>query len=427
MKKKLGVFFIAMATILSLQACSSDENKKTEILEDGDKAVESTVAPGGKGTIEFWSVFTGADGNSMQAMVDAYNDTNPDYTVNHRAIEANDLYLKLPLSVQTGQDAPDVAINHIERMPLFKEMGFLDDYNTVIPGSNIKAENYNPKAWGMSELDGGQYGIPLDIHSFCLYVNMDLYEKYGQGVLDDGVLTWDEVMLTGGAAKADGIIPLGVTWQRPYFLSSYGQLGGTLSSDGEMPDFNNDEAKQVLDLWRELQQNDYIQKDGDDPWQLFLGGNVLFVPEGIWMYNNVRETGINAKMYDFITFDGETKGNWTSSHQFVLPKNEERDAEKTQGVLDFIDYIGNNSLEWAKAGQVPAHVAIKEVDEFNEMPQAFLADQNEELKIYDYKYYGYAVESLDKILSEVLFDRMSVEDGLNQAVEETKGRIEIGS
>ncbi|WMC93639.1 extracellular solute-binding protein [Kineothrix sp. MB12-C1] len=436
MAKRAVALFLAMVTSFSLMACSGSSTGTNQGAAADSGAVEAqgeetaeeqvSVAPGKKGSIEFWTVFTGADGSSMQAIVDAYNATNPDYTVNHRAIEANDLYLKMPLAIQSATDVPDVAINHVERIPLFQEMGLLDDYNEVLADSNVKPENYNPKAWTMTELAGGHYGIPLDVHSFSLYVNMDLYEKYGNGSMDDGVLTWDEVKEAGEACLADEIIPIGMTWQRVMFLSSYAQLGGTLSTDGSVPDFNNDKAKQVFDTWTELEQLGYTNKDGDDPWQLFLGGKMLYCPEGIWMYNNVRETGLNAKMFDYPVFEPGTKGNWTSSHQFVLPKNPNRDAEKTQAVLAFIDYLGNNGLEWAKAGQVPAHVAIKEVAEFKDMPQAFFADENEELKIYDYKYYGYAVEALDKITGEVLFGRMTAEDALNQAVQETKGRIEMG-
>ena len=385
-----------------------------------------TVAPGKKGTIEFWTVFTGADGTSMQAMIDAYNATNPDYTVNHRAIEANDLYLKLPLAIQSGEDVPDVCINHVERVPLFEENGYLEDYNQFLEGSEIKAENYNPKAWAMTDLDGGHYGIPLDVHSYILYVNMDLYEKYGNGVMDDGLLTWDEIMSVGDSCVADDIIPIGMSWLRVKFLSSFAQLGGKLSSDGSTPDFNNAEANKVLETWNKLYDAGYTHKEGDDPWQLFLAGKMLFCPEGIWMYNDIKESGLNAKMFDYPVFDENSVGNWTSSHQFVIPKNENRDEEKTQAVLDFINFIGNNSLEWAKAGQCPAHVSIKDVAEFKEMPQAFLADENDELKIYDYKYYGYAVESLDGVLGEVLFERMSPQEALDKAVQETKDKIEMG-
>ena len=438
--KKIMALCMTVAMVASLAGCGgkdsastgsgeTDTNTSADAGETADAGseedVQPEVAPGKKGTIEFWTVFTGADGTSMQAMVDAYNATDPDYTVNHRAIEANDLYLKMPLAIQSGEDVPDVCINHVERVPLFQEQGLLTDYTAYLDGSAVSKDNYNPKAWSMTDIDGGHYGIPLDVHSYILYVNEDLYAQYGNGVLDDGVLTWDELESVADACVADGIIPIGMAWLRVIFLASYAQLGGTLSTDGNTPDFNNDTAVQVLNNWVDLMDKGYAQKEGDDSWQLFLAGKVLFCPEGIWMYNNVKEAGLNAKMYDYPVFDAGTKGNWTSSHQFVLPKNDNRDDEKTKAVLDFINFMGNNSLEWAKAGQCPAHVSIKDVAEFKDMPQAFVADESDELKIYDYKYYGYAVEALDKVLGEVLFGRMTPQEALDQAVQETKDQIEM--
>jgi multiple sugar transport system substrate-binding protein len=60
------------------------------------------------------------------------------------------------------------------------------------------------------------------------------------------------------------------------------------------------------------------------------------------------------------------------------------------------------------------------------MPQAFLAGENEELKIYGYKYYGYAVESLDAVLGDMFWGNTGIDEGLRQAVQETRDRIEAG-
>ena len=57
-----------------------------------------------------------------------------------------------------------------------------------------------------------------------------------------------------------------------------------------------------------LREEGYTHKEGDDPWQLFLAGKMLFCPEGIWMYNDVKEAGLNARMYDYPVFDGGGKG-----------------------------------------------------------------------------------------------------------------------
>ena len=64
--------------------------------------------------ITYWSVFTGADGATMQAMVDAFNASQDEVHVTHTPMTADDLYQKIPLTVQTGTGIPSVCIVHIE-------------------------------------------------------------------------------------------------------------------------------------------------------------------------------------------------------------------------------------------------------------------------------------------------------------------------
>lgn len=425
LKKALAVM-VASTMTLGLTACSGTESSVNNEMTKSDSEENSEVSqvkPGKKGSIEYWTVFTGADGKSMQSMVDAYNATEPDYTVNHRAIESNDLYLKLPLAIQSGQDVPDVAINHVERLPVFVENGFLTDLNSIIKDTEIKPDKYNEKVWGMSEINGGHYAVPLDYHTFVTYVNMDLYEKYGKGSLDDGYLTWDEIKASGEAAKEDSIIPVALTWYGANWRSSYAQLGGKMTSDGIDPMITDDSSVKVLNMWKELYDAGYTLKEGDTGWEMFLGGQVLYCPEGIWMLNNAKESGMNYKMVEYPAWDAEHRGGWTSSHQLVIPKDEGRSEEETKAALDFINWIGENSMEWAKAGQVPAHKAILENDEFKEMPQFFLTEDDDKIKMFEYKYYGYTMESIDKVLPEVLFGRMTPEDALRQAEQEARDRI----
>lgn len=407
--KKLLWAVAGTALVLSFASCS--------------KKAEAGKAAHKKGTIEFWTVFTGADSEVMQSMVDAYNATNPDYKVNHRAMEANDLYLKLPLAIQSGQDVPDVAINHVERIALFQENGFLTNYNDIIPGTEIKPENYNTKAWSMTDIKGGHYGVPFDFHGWVTYVNMDLYKKYGNGALDDGYLTWDEVKASGKKAAAAGNVGVALTWLRVNFLSAYGQLGGTLTSNGTDPVFTDDNAIKTLNLWTDLRKEGLVQKEGDSGWEMFLAGKVLYCPEGIWCLSQAKKSGINWKMVEYPAWDANHRGQWCSSHQFVIPKNDKRDPDKIRGVLEFINWMGNNALAWSKSGMVPAHVAIKNVAEFKDMPQYFLAEQTDQIKIYGYKYYGYSVEALDTVLPEALYGRMSPKDALMKAQQQTKDKI----
>lgn len=417
--QKAVAFMCILALMFSAAACSA---KPTDQSASG---TGSTAEAKPAKEIEFWTVFTGPDGENMVKMIDAYNQTNPKIKVKHVPIQADELYQKVPTAVKSGENVPDLSIVHVERIKGFVANDLLqplDDYTSQ--NGKINADGYVKAAWEKGEIDGKRYSVPLDVHSFVTYYNKDLLQKYGPAVLDDGAITFDEVKQVGEAAKKDKVISMGITWMRVKFLSWYEQLGGVLSEDGINPSFANDKAETVLNTVKALHDNGFTNVDGEDPVQMFRAGSVVFLPEGIWMKNSFEEINtLNFGMTHMITFDPAKKANWTSSHQMVMFKNADMTPERAAAVMDFVAWIGENSLEWAKAGQVPASLKIMENDEFKNMKQSFLLNEPDSLKIFDYEYFGYAVEALDKIVWEVPFGRMETKEALTKAQKEVQDRI----
>lgn len=442
MKKsiKKGLAFVMallMVLALTLTACSKDESKTedetsstvdegkstTDTSKDDKETKDNKTSASKEVDIEFWSVFTGGDGDAMQAIVDAYNATNPAIKVVHRAIDQTELYQKLPLVVQSQEGVPDLAINHVDRLPLNQENGVYMEMDTYIAANgNIKEENYMPTAWKPGEIGGKRYAIPLDVHGYLTYYNKDLVDKYCPNVLDDNVITFDEIASVGPTAAADGITTYAITWARPEFLQWYAQLGGKLSDNGTDPSFNNEKGVKVLEDFRKAVENKWSSQDGDDPVQLFGSGQLIFLPEGSWMIGTLNEMGINYGATYAIAYDASNPQTWASSHQFVMPKKEMSD-ERAAAIMSFIEFVGNNSIEWARVGQAPASLKILDNEEFSSMPQAFLLNKPEFVNISDYKYYGYAVSALDKIVYEVPFGRMEAQAALDQAVQEVADAI----
>lgn len=373
--------------------------------------------------IEYWSVFTGADGATMQAMVDAFNASQDEVKVNHTPMTADDLYQKVPMAVQTGSGVPDVTIVHIERIPMFVKQEMIYPLDFLLE-NGIKKENYIPSAWDRTDIDGHHYGVPLDVHSYVTYFNKDLFEKYDLNeFVEDGYLTFDEIRALGDKARAGGfegtIFTLG--WQRAQMLSYYAQLSGELSEDGVNPSFNNEAMKKTYETIKALHDDGYTSKKGDDTLQLFHSGEALVWPEGIWMKAGVVDAGINYGMLPAVCFTPETCKSWTSSHNFVQFADEERTEEEDIAVAKFINYMGENSLTWARdGGQVPAHVSINDVPEFKDLAQAFLADpaRGDELFIYYYLYWGLFDAAFSRNGFEPVFGTMTIEDALNQAEQE---------
>lgn len=429
--KKVLAMVCVISMVIGISGCGAKETTTTESGETNtttntptDSSSSDTPAVS-EGTLEFWSVFTGPDGDNMSAMVDEYNKTNPKMPVIHRPIEAGDLYTKLPTMAQAGTDIPDLSIIHVERLPLFAEQGLLsplDDY--IAANGIIKKEDYVPAAWDNANIEGVQYAIPLDVHSFVTYYNVDLLEKYGPNVLDDGAITFAEVEEVSAKAAEDGILGMGITWMRVKALAWYAQLGGKLSEDGTAPTINNEKFAKVLNTVKDLHDKGFTSMDGDDSGQLFKSGQMVFWPEGIWMKNDLLKIDtLNFGMAQFIQFDPKIQGNWTSSHQMVMIKNPAMTDERAAAIMDFIAWIGENSIEWARAGQNPASLKILDNPEYMEMGQSFLLEATDSLVIHDYKYYGYVVEALDKIVWEVPFGRMTTDEALLQAEKETADRI----
>lgn len=401
LKKIVKTFLIASACLGVLAGCGSTS-------EGGDKSSSNEIV--------FWNPFTGADNSNLKKMIDEYNKTNPEFKVKNVSLKEGDMYTKIPTIVNSGKNIPDVNIIHGERIKQYRDNDMLEDMNSMLADyPEITGTNYVAEAWNIGELEGARYGVPLDIHNWGMYYNKELVEKYIPNALDDNIVTFDEIQEAGEAAKGDKIRSLGITWMKPNFFSLMKQNGGSLTEDGINPTLDTEATQKTIEKWAELYKSGITTKDGEDPYQLFLTGKLIFFPEGIWMRNNVSEAKFDWGLTNSPqqSDDLSKTVNWASSHQFVMFKNEERTDEKTKGVLDFIEWIRTNSLEWARAGQNPASLDILNEEEYNEMPQSFFIstpEQQATLSIFDYKYNGYVSEFIDAHGLDVVFGKAKADE-----------------
>jgi len=388
---------------------------------------DSEASSSAKNEITFWNPFTGPEGKNMQAMVNEYNKTNPEYKIKNVSLKEGDMYTKIPTIVNSKKNIPDLTIVHAERIKQFNDM--LTSYNELLTDfPEINGDNYVAEAWKIGELDSERYSIPLDIHTFGLYYNKDLVDKYLPTALDDNIVTFDEIKQVGEKAQKDKIRTLGVTWLKPNFLSLYAQNGGELTEDGIQPTLVNQAAKDTFNLWRDYVKAGYTTKDGEDPTQMFLTGKVVFLPEGIWMQNQIKESKVNWGLTNApqLSDDLSKAVNWSSSHQFVMLKDDSRSDEKEKGVVEFLDWVRDNSMEWAKSGQNPATLSLLENEEYKAMPQSFFLatpEQQATLKIFDYKYNGYVSELLDSKAGDVVFSKAETDKALEDMEKEISAKV----
>jgi multiple sugar transport system substrate-binding protein len=280
-----------------------------------------------------------------------------------------DFFTKLPAAVQSG-NGPDVAALHLDDMPTQAAQQTIVALDDVAGALGLKESDFTPAVWKGGVYNGKRYGIPIDVHNLGLYYNKTVMEKAG---LDPAKppQTKDDYMAALDTLKSKGIQG---SWVTPFqftggfmFESLLWQFGGDIfNGDVSSATWNSDAGVQALTWMTDLVKNGYSPKNvGQDADYLALkNGRNVFNWQGIWQVNDVA----TLKTYEIGTAPlpkiGSTGGVWGNSHQFVLPRKKDNDANKANASRYFINWFTKNAITWAQSAKVPARKDLTTSPEF---------------------------------------------------------------
>jgi multiple sugar transport system substrate-binding protein len=255
----------------------------------------------------------------------------------------------------------------------------LDD---VASNLGLQESDFAPLVWKAGEYNNKRYGIPLDMHPFGLYYNKALMEEAGLDP-DSPPQTRDEYEAALEEFKRSGIqgswvspflFTGGLTWECLLF-----QFGGSLyNEDVTKAVFNSDAGVEALEWLVGLVENEYSPSDiaQDAELEAFQQGKNALHWNGIWQINAFKEEEALDWGVAPVPQIGSEKGVWSGSHNFVIMNQQPLDDNKVQASKVFINWISEKSIEWAKAGQIPARKNVRDSEEFQNLPeQSTLAQQ----------------------------------------------------
>lgn len=329
-------------------------------------------------TLQFWNGFSGPDGTTMERIVHRFNAGHPNINVRMQIIPWGTYYDKVTLGLAYG-GAPDVFVLHCDALPRYADSSSLLRLDDLIAKGELREDDFMPRPWRACHWKGKQYAIPLDCHPQGLYYNVDLFKKAGivdaQGnakpptnfnefLADAKKLTID----TNGDGAPDqwGFV---FTWLRTNYVTFLSQQGGNLlSSDSRRSALNTSEARTALNMMTDLVDKYKVapRPEGQDAWIGFQTGKVAMALEGIYMLSsleaqkNLHYAGAPCPVF------GRQRGAWASSHLLVMPAK--LSPEKRRAGWEFIKYLSDHSLEWAKGGQVPVRKSILASAAFRQLP-----------------------------------------------------------
>ena len=368
----------AAGSALAVAACGGTSKAPTAAPAGGNGGASYS---GPNVTISFWNGWTGSDGQTAQAMVDQFNKANPNVQVKMNVFQWEDFFTKLPAAVQSG-NGPDVAAMHIDDIPTQAAQQVIVSIDDVAKALGLKESDFAPAVWNGGVYQGTRYGIPIDVHNLGLYYNKTVMERAGLDP-DKPPTTADEYLSQLDTLKSKGVQG---SWVSPFqftggfqFESLLWQFGGDVfSADNSGATWNSDAGVRALTWMVDLVKNGYSPKNvGQDADYIALkNGRNVFNWQGIWQVNDVAA----LKTYEIGTAPlpkiGSTGGVWGNSHQFVLPRKKDNDANKANASRFFINWFTQNAIPWAKSAKVPAGNDLARSADFTSLTalQSFAAD-----------------------------------------------------
>jgi multiple sugar transport system substrate-binding protein len=334
----------------------------------------------GRIVINFWNGFTGPDGKTMQQMVDRFRERNPDVDVHMQIIPWGAYYDKLTLSLAYG-GAPDVFIVHASRLPEFASFDTLHPLAALFAAERppLTAADFAPVPWKATFYKGRQLAMPLDVHPMGMYYNTRLFRE--AGIVDAGGTarpprTGDEFLAdarkltrdTNGDGRPDqwGFV---ITYQRTNWLTFVGQFGGgILTPNLQRCAMDTPETLAGTRALHDLIDRYHVAPapEGVDAWLAFRQGKVGMAFEGIYMLASLEEQKGLAFAGAPVPRFGPHPAVWGGSHLLCQPAA--ITPERSRAAWRLMRFLSNNSLLWAKGGQVPARLAVLHSPEFAALP-----------------------------------------------------------
>jgi multiple sugar transport system substrate-binding protein len=354
-------------------------------------------------SLAFWNGFTGGDGPFMRKLVEQFNSEHQNIKVSMNVLQWADFYPKVPTAVQSG-NGPDIAIMHIDNLATNAARRVIIPVDEVATVLEYEEADFAPAVWQAGVYKEQRYGIPLDIHPLLQYHN----EKFIDQAPAD-LASFESALKDAEGKGAQNPFWVTSTWPIMWMWWSLTyQFGGApYNEDGSQAQFNSDAGVEALTWLRSNVDQGYSPKNvaADAQAVAFRQGKNPLTWDGIWMMNEWAK--VDGLQWQASTMPkiGDQPAVWASSHNFVVTSQAQKDANKLQASKVFISWISDHSIDWAKAGQVPARASVRETPEFKELEVQNIAAQQ-----LDYVKFPPAVPGIGEVMAPTF------ELALNEAI-----------
>ena len=378
--------------------------------------------------IQFWSELGGSDLQVMIDICEKFNASQDKVRVEHAAL-GGDLEAKLTLSL--GDDAATPALYRGGiNVDYLTEKNLMGDFSVIFdayPDFDFSAENFTPGA--VKTKDGKVYGFQTEAPLWGLWMNTELVAQYCPNVMDDGVVTWQEILDVGALLKDQGtdIAALCGGWNQNDLHFTYIELGGQFVTDDDNVHFylDKDLYAKSIQPWIDVVQKGYGWTEGEDKQQRFGNGKSVFYTGGSWDLSFMSGLDFKATFNPLPVMNAEYGPFVTGGSNGFMLGNRNFTEEEAWATGYFLDYFFTNMIEWAKSGAVVTYKPVVESEEYKALAQSGVSGAPIVSPSKGWgKYDGIWVGVRNSFSWDLLFGHVSVEDFMDSWIKQTNEQID---
>jgi multiple sugar transport system substrate-binding protein len=428
-RKRFVVTAAGAGASLFLAACGGSSSSEAT---GGDAA--STSGDGGKSysgpkvDLQFWNGFTGGDGPFMRQMVDQFNGEHDNIKVKMVVQQWADYYQKVPTAVASGR-GPDVGVMHVDQLATNAARQVIIPLDDDAKGLGLEEGDFAQTIWDAGIYRDQRYGIPLDMHPLGFYYNTAQLKKAGVSEPPMDRTSYEEAMKKLQAAGIKQPFWQSSTWPAHLmFMSLLWQFGGDLyNEDASEATWNSEAGVNALQWQVDLVKNGFSPKNvaNDADYIAFKNEKNSLHWDGIWQTMDLAKTSLPWAVAPLPQI-GDQKGVWANSHNLVIMRQKSPNDDKLQASKVFLNWVSEHSIEWAKAGQVPARNSVRESDEFKALKnQSILAQQIDDVHFPPaVAGVGDAQAEMEAAVNRAILMKQSPKQSLDQAADKANKLLE---
>jgi multiple sugar transport system substrate-binding protein len=438
-RRKVLTLLVALSLLASASACGDDDDEgATDGPEDTENPEPVTLR------FSWW----GSDSRHeyTQQLIDLYEAANEHVTIEPEFTEFESYLDRLSTSV-AGGDTPDVIQMDARWLREFANDGVLlnlDDHE----GEELDMSQLDETMLPTGQVDGTTYAIPTGVNTFSIVTDPAVFEAAGVDMPDDETWTWDDYVETATQISANspdgtfGAQDMGFNeTSLEIFLRQHGQA--LFNEDGTDLDFDAELAEEwwqisldMRDAGAEPSAAESVEIQNASIDQSLIATNRA----GMATYHSNQLAALTegaGRELQPLRWPSDEEGNSGMYLKATMYWSAAADSEHPEEAVRFIDWLVNapeaaELLLSDRGVHINAELREQITDQLgpaDALATEFVAEVTPELEDpppVPPVGAGEVQDIIQRINEEVLFDRLSVEDAVQQFMDEARAAIGAG-